>query len=132
MNIERTTVAGLFGSPVVPHAVRAGSLLFVSGTLGWVDREGSIPEDFASEARAALENVRTVAAVHGCELTDIVKLGVFLARLEDAAAFNAVYAEFFPRERPARSTVGAPLLMGASIEIDAICSIPDGMIKASE
>jgi len=125
MTMERTTIDGMFASPVVPHAVRAGSLLFISGTLGWSDPQGSIPDDFPSEARAALENVKAIAAAHNCDLDDIVKLGVFLSRLEDAATFNRVYADFFSTARPARSTVGAPLLMGASIEIDAICVIRD-------
>lgn len=125
MSLKRTTSASVFGSPVVPHAVRAGSLLFISGTLGWTDLEGTIPDDFPSEVRAALNNVKTIAAEHGCELGDIVKLGVFLSRLEDASAFNEVYVDHFPVERPARSTVGAPLLMGASVEIDAICVVRD-------
>jgi len=122
---KRGTLDTVFASPIVPHAVRAGSLLFISGTLGWTDAKGSIPDDFRIEARAALENIRTIAAAHGGDLVDVVKLGVFLARLEDAPAFNEVYRDFFGTVLPARSTVGAPLLMGAAVEIDAICVLPD-------
>jgi 2-iminobutanoate/2-iminopropanoate deaminase len=125
MTLQRTTIDGFFASPLVPHAVRAGSLLFISGTLGWTDTAGSLPDDFESEARTALENVRAVAAAHGAELSDVVKLTVFLARLGDAPTFNSVYTDYFPQARPARSTVGAALLMGSSIEIDAICVIPE-------
>lgn len=124
MTMEKIRVDGLFGSPLVPHAVRQGSLLHVSGTLGTVDVSGTIPTDFEDEVRAVLGNMERILDHTGADFSHIQKLGVYLSDLSLAGRFNDVYREVFGTEGPARSTVGASLLLGASVEIDATAVLP--------
>jgi 2-iminobutanoate/2-iminopropanoate deaminase len=104
--------------------VRAGDLVFLSGTVGV--RAGTrdlVPGGITAETRQALENVRATLRAAGVELHDVVKCTVFLADIRDYDAMNAVYAEFFPTDPPARSAVGvAGLPLGARVEIECLAA----------
>jgi 2-iminobutanoate/2-iminopropanoate deaminase len=77
--------------------------------------------DAASQARQCLINLQGVLDAAGSSCTHVLKTTIFLADLADFAAVNAVYAEFFPQDPPARSTVQvAALPKGARVEIEAI------------
>jgi 2-iminobutanoate/2-iminopropanoate deaminase len=107
-----------------PGIVAEGRFVFVSGQGPLRDGAvlgGTIEE----ETRLALENLRSVLAQAGAGLEDVVKVGVFLADLDDFAAMNAVYAEAFPEPLPARTTVGAAL-PGIKVEIDCVAVAPEG------
>ncbi|MDF1554245.1 MAG: RidA family protein [Deferrisomatales bacterium] len=110
------------------QAVRAG---------GWVYTAGQIPldpatmqlaaGDITAQTRRALENLAAVLAAAGCSMADVVKTTVFLTDLGEFAAMNAVYAEAFAEEPPARSTVQvAALPLGARVEIEAVAREPRG------
>ncbi len=103
------------------HAVRLGDVLYVSGQAGIDPRTGALAaEDFESEARQAFANLRTVLEAAGSGLDRVAKVTVFLT---DAALFghmNALFAEFFPTDPPARSTPIVALPRGLRISIDAI------------
>lgn len=102
--------------------VRAGDFIFVSGQ-GPVDPETNELSlgDVRHEARIVLENIRRILAQAGATPADVVKCSVFLANMQDFAAMNEVYAEFFGSNRPARTTVQAQLPgAGMKIEIDCI------------
>ncbi len=95
--------------PYTP-VVRAGDFLFLSGqgpvepvtdTMSY----GTIQH----EARTVLENIQRVLKAAGAEMTDVVKCNVYLKDRRDFAGMNEVYGEFFPVERPARTTVQAEL-----------------------
>ena len=105
-------------------AVRAGGLLFLAGTIG--SAPGSrqlVPGGIEPETRQALENVRANLEAHGSSLDRVVKCTVFLADINDFETMNKVYREFFPNNKPARTTVGvAALPIGARIEIDCIAA----------
>ena len=74
-----------------------------------------------AQARRALQNVQAIVEAAGGRLADVVKATVFLTSMADFKAVNAVYAEFFPENPPARSAVAvAELPAGASVEIEAI------------
>jgi|SRR5688572_18702437 len=109
---------------IAPYSpgVRAGDLLFLSGTIGV--RPGTrelVPGGIAAETRQTLENVRAALRAAGLDLRDAVKCTVFLADMRDYDAMNAVYAEFFPADPPARSAVGvAGLPLGARVEIECL------------
>jgi reactive intermediate/imine deaminase len=107
-------------------AVRAGPFLFVSGQIG--NRPGTLelaPGGIRPEARQALENIRAILRDNGSSMERVVKCTVFLADIAEWAAFNAVYAEFFPTDPPARSALGANgLALGARVEVDCLAFVP--------
>ena len=107
------------------QAVRAGGLLFVSGQIPMDPRTrelstGGLPE----QAELVLRNLSAVLEAGGSSLGKVVKVGVFLKDMSQFAAFNEVYARFFPEQPPARVAVGvAQLPRGAYVEIDAVVAL---------
>ena len=110
-----------FGPSTLPFSqgVRAGNLLFVAGQVGSGD-------GVAEQTRAALDRVRTVLAEVGGDLTNVVSATVFLADLDDFAAYNEVWEAEFGEHRPARTTVQVSALPmpGLRVEIDCIAYVP--------
>jgi 2-iminobutanoate/2-iminopropanoate deaminase len=106
-------------------AVRTGNLLFLAGTVGTLPGTRNLPEGgIQAETRQALENVKANLERHGSSLDRAVKCTVYLADIRDFDAMNAVYRDYFPANRPARTTVGvAALPLGARIEIDCIATV---------
>lgn len=111
-------------APVGPYsqAIRAGGFIFVAGQIPLDPATGQLVEGSIEEqTRRVLENLKAVLAACGAELSDVVKTTVFLRSMEDFAAVNRVYAEYFPQPAPARSAVAvAELPRGARVEIEAI------------
>lgn len=113
--------------PYSHGVIASGRMLYISGQ-GPVDpATGQVVEgDIESQTRLTLDNVRAIAALAGADLSRAVKVNVFLADVRDFARFNPVYAEAFPGDRPARTTVQATLpLPGMKIEIEAILALDD-------
>ena len=106
-------------------AVRVGDLLFLSGQIGNVlGTRQLVDGGITGQTRQALENIKTVLAFAGSSLDRAVKCTVFLADIQDFAAMNAVYATYFPKDPPARSTVAASgLAGGARVEIECIAVV---------
>ena len=93
----------------------AGHIPLIPGTSDL--REGGIE----AQTRQVMNNIKGVLEGAGSSLENVVKTTVFLADINDFAAFNAVYAEFFPQDPPARTTVQAGgLPIGALIEVEAV------------
>ena len=130
MSKERKTIDA-DGAPAAvgpySHAVEANGLLFCSGQIPLDAESGEIVGATpAEQARRCLENLQTVCRAAGAELGDAVRCTVYMTDLSAFAEVNEVYAEFFPREPPARAAVGvAALPRGAQVEIDAIVSLTD-------
>ena len=105
-------------------AVRAGNLLFLSGTIGAAPSTRQLVEGgVVPETRQALENIKANLAAHGSSMERVVKCSVFLADIADFEKMNGVYREYFPANKPARTTVGvAALPMGARVEIECIAA----------
>ena len=103
-------------------AIRTGDLVFTSGQLGLDPATGSlVPGGIEAETRQALTNLRHVLADAGSGLERVVKTIVFLKDMADFAKMNAVYAEFFTENPPARSTIQAAALpKGGTVEIEAV------------
>ena len=103
----------------------SGTAVFVSGQIPIDPATGSVAgADIDAQARQSLKNVKAVLAAAGEELKNVVKTTVFLADMNDFAAMNAVYSEFFTENCPARSAVQvARLPKDVKVEIEAIAFI---------
>jgi len=103
------------------QAVNLNGTVFVSGQLPVNPADGTIPAGIELQTRQAMDNIGAILNEAGLTFNDIVKTTVLLADLKDFAAMNAVYAEYFPQDKPARvcyQVVALP--KGALVEIDAI------------
>ena len=108
-------------------AVTVGDTIYVSGHLGRDPETNElVSDDAADQTRQTLRNMeRTLKAV-GADLSNVVKCTIFLDEMADYAAMNEAYAEAFPGDKPARSTIGADgLAIGAKVEIECIAIKPD-------
>jgi 2-iminobutanoate/2-iminopropanoate deaminase len=106
-------------------AIRAGMFVFASGQLGLDPLSGNFASGgIEAETRQALTNIGHVLADSGSGLETVVKTTVFLKDMADFPKMNAVYAEFFPENPPARSTVQvAGLPRNGSVEIEAVALV---------
>ncbi len=106
------------------QARKAGNLIFISGQ-GPIDPKTNkiIEGDIKAQTRRTLENVKAILEAAGADLSNIMKMGVFLKDLSEFSQFNEVYAEFFAGDYPTRTTVGADLPV-IRVEIDAIAFLP--------
>lgn len=105
--------------------IRTGGFLFLSGQLGLDPKTGNFAEGGIEEqTRQALSNIENILQDAGSTLSDVVKTSVFLSNIEDFSKMNAVYAEFFKDDPPARSTmqVGALPKLGL-VEIEVIAKV---------
>jgi 2-iminobutanoate/2-iminopropanoate deaminase len=105
--------------------IRSGGFLFLSGQLGLDPTSGRFVEGgVEAQTRQALLNIKSVLQDAGSDLSDVVKTSVFLSDIEDFSKMNAVYAEFFENDPPARSTmeVGALPKLGL-VEIEVIAKV---------
>ncbi len=104
------------------QAVIAGDFVYTAGMLGLDPSTGQlVSQDVGKQTRQALMNLKGILEAAGSSLDKAVKLSVFLTDIKNFGEMNAVYAEFFPSDPPARTTVeiGALPLSGL-VEIDAV------------
>jgi 2-iminobutanoate/2-iminopropanoate deaminase len=109
------------------HAVRSGGLLFCSGQTPLDPDTGKLVEgSIGAQAERCLRNLELVAAAAGAQLSDAVRVSVYVTDMATFPQVNEAYAAFFGAEPPARTTIGvASLPLGAQVEIDAIVALPD-------
>ncbi|MGK6352050.1 RidA family protein [Parapedobacter sp. DT-150] len=111
-------------APIGPYnqAIKAGNTLYVSGQIALSPETGQLVQGtVADEAHQVLRNVRAVLDAAGYRFTDVVKTTIFLRDMDDFAAVNAVYAEYFTEQAPARETVAvAGLPKNVNVEISVI------------
>ncbi len=107
------------------QAVKAGSMVFCSGQIPIDVSTGEfVSDDVAEQTRQVLKNLSAVLEAAGTGLNNVVKTTVFLADMNDFAAMNDVYAEFFSENKPARATVQAARLpKDARVEIECIALV---------
>lgn len=106
-------------------AVRVGNLLYLSGMIGNKPGTRELADTgVTGQTRAALENIKHVLVGAGSSLERAVKCTVFLTDIRDYQAMNAVYATYFPKDPPARSTIaGSGLALGARVEIECLATV---------
>ena len=91
------------GSPLFSQAVRAGTHVYVSGTVGVDVGTGALAGDTIQEqTRQALANCEAILNATGAGMEDVVEIGILLTRPEDFAGLNEEYARWFPSASPAR------------------------------
>ena len=121
--MNKTIASASAPAAVGPYcqAKLCGNTLYTSGQLGLIPAEGKLADGIEGQAHQALKNLGAILKEAGMDYSDVVKTTCFLADIKDFAAFNAIYAEYFKGEVPARSCfqVGA-LPMGALVEVEAI------------
>ena len=107
------------------QAVRFNNLLFLSGQIPLEPESCEILKgNIKEQTKQILENLKNVLIAGGSSLDNVLKTTIFLANMEDYATVNEVYAQFFEKSQPARSTVQVSRLpMDVKIEIDAIACI---------
>jgi len=102
-------------------AVRAGNCIFVSGSGGFVDKNGRELKGIEAQTKQCLENIKQVLEAAGSSLSDVVKTTIFLVNTSDFTQMNEVYKKYFSKDRPARSTVVTGLVRSDMlIEIECI------------
>jgi 2-iminobutanoate/2-iminopropanoate deaminase len=107
------------------QAIRAGSLLFVSGQIPLDPRTGRLVDgDIAAQTHRVFANLRAILEAAGASLDDVVRATVYLADMEDFAVVNEIYGGYFSNPAPARATIQAARLpKDARVEIDVIASL---------
>lgn len=100
----------------------AGGVCYMSGMIGIVPEKGALAEGgIEAQAKQAMQNILTVLGELNLPVGNILKTTVFLADLNDFAKVNAIYADFFGPDYPARSCVEVSRLpMNALVEIECI------------
>jgi aminoacrylate peracid reductase len=102
-----------FPTPIAPYssATRAGNTIYVSGMLAL--GEGGVVlhvGDATAQTRFIMETIKTTLEAAGASMADVAMNHIFLKDLADYAAFNAVYAEYFPGAKPARYCIKCDLV----------------------
>jgi reactive intermediate/imine deaminase len=103
------------------QAIEAGGFVYCSGQIPLDPATMQVVDgDAALQARRCLDNLKAVAEAAGSSLDQAVRCGVFLVSMDDFAAVNAVYEQYFPG-KPARSTVEVSRLpRGVRVEVDCV------------
>lgn len=101
------------------RAVEAGGWLYVSGQTA-MENGVVVAGGIVIQARKAIDNLVAILHEAGYDLRDVVRVGVWLDDPRDFAAFNAVYAEYFGAEPPARACVQSRMMVDCKVEIDCV------------
>jgi len=119
-----------------PHYRRAGEFIYVSGTSSRrpdnsfegveVDEMGATRLDIRAQTRAVIENIRDILGEAGAGLEDLTSITTYLVNMNDFAAYNETYGEFFDYNGPTRTTVAVHQLPHPNllIEIQAVAYMP--------
>lgn len=108
------------------QAISAGGMVYLSGQLGIEPASGTIPENFAVQARQAMENLKAIVEASGSRLDLVVSVDVYLIDMGRFGEFNEIYAAYFPEHRPARAAIGvAQLPREAQVEVRCIAALPE-------
>jgi 2-iminobutanoate/2-iminopropanoate deaminase len=108
---------------------RVGDWVITSGQVGLASGDAGapalVPGGTIPELRQALQNLAEVLAIEGATLPDVVKTTLYLTDIDDFAAVNEVWVQYFTDGRPARSAVAVSALpVGARVEVEAWAYAP--------
>lgn len=109
-------------------AVRVGNMLYLSGQIGTAGANAAasavVPGGIEAETRQTLENIKDVLEKSGSSMDRVVKCTVMMADMREWDRMNVVYASYFPKNKPARSALGANgLALGARVEIECWATV---------
>ncbi len=106
------------------RAIRAGDFVFLTGQVPFQDGAPMTSGTIEDQTRVTLELIRETLSEAGCALSDVVKAMIWLRDRADFPGFNAVYAEYFPEDPPARSAVVSELVVDVRVEIEVVAYKP--------
>lgn len=105
------------------QAIEVNGFVYASGQIPADPATGAFPEGITAQTRQSLTNAKAILEAAGTDLAHVVKTTVFLNSMDDFAAMNEVYSEFFQQPYPARSAVAVEKLpKGALVEIEVIAA----------
>lgn len=106
------------------QAIETDGYVFTSGQIPINPATGEVEgKTIEEQTEQVMKNIGALLEASGLTFANVVKTTCFLADLNDFAAFNAVYAKYFPNEAPARSCFAvAGLPKGAKLEVETICA----------
>ncbi len=118
------------GKPLAPYSpgAMADGVVYVSGTLPF-DKDNNVVHvgDAAAQARHVLETIQGVIVAAGGTMADVVYNMIFITDWANYAAINAVYATFFPGDKPARFCIQCGLVKpDALVEVSTIAHVGAG------
>ena len=127
-----TTTKQVIGGPLsiggrvlsLSRAIRAGDFVFLTGQVPLEDGKPMTHGTIEEQTRVVIEAIRETLTEAGCTLGDVVKAMVWLSDRADFPGFNAVYAEYFPEEPPARSALISEFLVDVRVEIEVVAFRP--------
>jgi 2-iminobutanoate/2-iminopropanoate deaminase len=130
MSHHRETIMVAGGPPAAgpySHAVKSSGLIFLSGQVHLDPGTGQLIEGSTGDlTRRCLDNLALVAHEAGAQLSDAVRVAVYVTDVAMFKELNEAYGAYFESGPPARTTIGvAALPMGAKIEMDAVLAVPD-------
>jgi len=113
--------------PIGPYsqaiATEGKRLVFVSGQIAMGPDGALVGTDAATQTRVVMDNIQAVLSSAGMDFDSVVKTTIFLVDLDDYAAVNEIYGQFFAERPPARSAVEVSRLpRGARVEIEVVAS----------
>jgi len=129
MTLERIRLPEQLPEPIshFTDAVVADGWLWMSGIIA-VDKDGKLVggDDVVAQTQRVFENISAVLKAAGADFEDVVKVTVYLRRIEDRAAINAVRRRFFGESRPASTLVEVSALAVAEalVEVEAVARLP--------
>ena len=114
------------GSNEIPlsKAVRAGDFVYVSGQTANDGKGGIVNANIEDQTEIIMKNVSKILSETNCDIEDIIKTTVWISEARDFHRFNIIYAKFFSKNKPARSTTVCDLVVDAKIEIEVIAYKP--------
>ncbi len=118
------------GKPLAPYSpgVMADNVVYVSGTLP-LDKDTNVVHagDAAAQTRHVLEGIKSVIEAAGGTMADVTNNSIFITDWANYAAVNAVYAEYFPGDKPARFCILCGLVKpDALVEIATVAHLKRG------
>lgn len=123
--VEYLNPEGLEEPGPFSDAVRVGNLLFLSGKIGILPGTRTLAEGgIEGESRQTMENIKATLERWNSSLEHVVKCTVMIDDIAEWGAFNEVYVEYFPDNKPARSAFWADgLALGAAVEVECIATV---------
>ena len=95
----------LSGSAPLSQATKLGNLVFVAGNTGRHPTDGTVGKGIKEQTRYALERISLILEAAGSSIDNVLTNTCYVSNRDDLAGFNEVYAEFFTKDRPSRTTV---------------------------
>ena len=111
--------------PAGPYspAIKAGDFVFCAGQVGRNPATREIGTTIEEQTRQALLNLQSILKAAGASLDDAVKATVFMTDMNEFSQMNAEYVKFFPKDPPARSTIGVTMASGIKVEIELVAYV---------